>query len=483
MQQVDVAKWVDDSGMMREYAADLGDGRRTRRAQRMGVALATRPELSLPKIFVDEADLEGAYRLLRNPQCHWRALLAAHINRTLARARGFDEVLVAHDTTDVSFRQYWPDSGRAHMSEMSSRRQGFLLHASVAIAGSGQAVPLGVLDLQPFVHRSGLDPNGIESQQFWEDEYGLFDNEHQRWFRNIGATDDALAGQGVRPVHVMDSETDSYGLLSWMQRNEFRFVARGSGSRRLKVDGELLEVGTVEAQLGERFPLRSGKKANRHPSRKRRSAMLTVRVGQVTLARTRRASDASWSPGGFDEQPRQLVLNLVEAVEEHPPKGEQGVSWLLLTSEPVDTSEQALQVVDWYRRRWLIEEYFKALKTGCRLEDRQMESMENMLRMLALIVPAAWRLLALRAVAEAAPETRWTYLLTPLEFRLLSRKLPKARLTNGSSVADCLAAIAKLGGHLPRNGRPGWQSLHAGWRRLQDLVEGVQLARGDAINP
>ena len=177
------------------------------------------------------------------------------------------------------------------------------------------------------------------------------------------------------------------------------------------------------------------------------------------------------------------MLNLVEAVEEHPPKGEQGVSWLLLTSEPVDTSEQALQVVDWYRRRWLIEEYFKALKTGCRLEDRQMESMENMLRMLALIVPAAWRLLALRAVAEAAPETRWTYLLTPLEFRLLSRKLPKARLTNGSSVADCLAAIAKLGGHLPRNGRPGWQSLHAGWRRLQDLVEGVQLARGDAINP
>ena len=74
-------------------------------------------------------------------------------------------------------------------------------------------------------------------------------------------------------------------------------------------------------------------------------------------------------------------------------------------------------------------------------------------------------------------------MLTPLEFRLLSRVLPKARLGKDATVGQCVAAIAKLGGHVPRNGRLGWQSLQTGWRQLQDLVLGVKQVMGDAINP
>jgi hypothetical protein len=112
-----------------------------------------------------------------------------------------------------------------------------------------------------------------------------------------------------------------------------------------------------------------------------------------------------------------------------------------------------------------------------------MATAANMLRILALLVPAAWRLLLLRTVAAQPPNLRWSRVPTQLEFRLLSRVLPKSRLSKDATAVQCVAAIAKLAGHLPRNGRPGWQSLQTGWRQLRDLALGAKLAMGDAINP
>lgn len=482
MHEQNTSNRTSDLSMRLEYAADLGDKRRTRRAQTVGLALAKKPELSLPKLFTDEADLEAAYRLLRNPSCHWGDLLAPHARRTVNRGAAHDTVLVAHDTTTLSFRQYWSDKRRAQMASLSSRTQGFLLHASFAVSGGERAEPLGVVEAQPFVHVSDLDPDDQESHEFWEDEFGLFDNEKERWFRGVALADDEFAAKGVKPVHIMDQEADSYGLMSWMAVNEFRFIVRVGSRRRLKFDTELHEVGQIQAKLGDRFNLRDGAKRT-NPDRRARHAQLTVSAGIAKLSRVKRADHGSWTPDGFESQPLDMELYLVEAVERDPPQGEQAIRWLLMTTEPIDTADEVLRIVEWYRRRWMIEEYFKALKSGCRIEDRQMVSAANMLRILALLLPAAWRLLLLRTVASHSPNLRWSRVLTPLEFRLLSRVLPKARLGNDATVAQCMAAIARLGGHLPRNGRPGWQSLQARWRQLQDLTLGARLAQKDAINP
>ncbi len=477
------SQWTSDLCTRLEYAAALGDKRLTRRAQALGLALSRKPELSLPKLLTDEAELEAAYRLIRNDRCHWRELLAPHIARTVERAADYDTVLVAHDTTTLAFRRYWPDKTRGQMAKLTSRTQGLLFHAGLAISGGASAMPLGLLHAQPFVHGKQLDDDDDDSQAFWEEEGGLYENEMRRWFCGVGDVDDTLRASGVSPVHVMDSETDSYGLLSWLQANGMRFVVRGTAQRRLEPTTGLREVGQIRAELGERFPLRSGKRAKRHPTRAARVAQLTVRAGEVTLSGPKSESQASWSPFGFASQPDTLTLNLVEVVELEPPNGATPVRWILLTTEPIEDDDQVLQVVTWYRRRWLVEEYFKALKSGCRIEERQMECAANMLRILALLLPAAWRLLLLRTVARDSPELRWSMLLTPLEFRLLRRRLPKAGLSEEATVQQCLTAIAKLGGHLKRNGRPGWQSLQTGWRQLQDLALGVRLVSKDAINP
>ena len=472
---------LSDLTFSREYAADLGNPRRSQRARKVGVALALKPELSFPKVFPDEAGLEAAYRLLRNPEVDWRALAAPHAERTLERAEAAGEVVVAHDTTAIALRMYWPDERRRHMSSFSSRTQGFFAHVSLAMTADGRALPLGVLGVQPFVHQSGLDANDSDSWAFWENEGGLYDNEHERWASAVAGTDDRLRERGVRAIHVMDGEADSYGLMSFFKEQDFRFVIRADPSRKLKCDGGLTDVGTVKVPLGERFPLRDGKESKRNPPRRAREAELTIRAGVVTLARAQKKADASWSPGGVEAQPKTLTLHLVEAVEKTPPAGQTGVRWLLLTTEPVKTQAEVLRVIDLYRRRWLIEEYFKSLKTGCRVEDRQMESMTTMLNVLALLIPAAWRLLVLRTLAHEAPATSWKNLLTPLEFKLLAGRVKRdklgAPLGPNATVAQCLAAIAKLGGHLKRNGPPGWQTLHAGWRSLQEMALGVRIFR------
>ena len=467
--------------MKREFAADLGDTRRNRRAQQVGLALVRKPELSLPKVFADEAQLQAVYDLLGNDAVAWRDMVKPHIERTHERARDVGDVLAVHDTTDIAFRLYWPDEQREHMISMSTRTQGFFLHTSLCVTATGPVLPLGVLDLQPYVNRKKLEASSAETQNFWAMEAGVFDNEQERWFRSIAVADDELGQHGVRPVHVMDRETDSYGLLAWMAHHGFRFVVRCGESRKLRCDAEMRAVGVVDVDLGERFPLRSGSKADKHPPRRARSARLTVRSAVVTLHRAPKVKDLSWSPPGF-EQPKTLKLNLVEAIELNPPAGEKGVCWLLLTQEPVDTEADVLRVLDWYRRRWIIEEFFKAAKTGCRLEKRQLDSVAAMLRITALLLPAAWRLLLLRSAAQQMPELAWHHLLTPLEFRILQRMLPKFKLTKTATVAQCFLAIARLGGHLKRNGAPGWQTLQAGWARLQELSLGAKVGARDAIN-
>lgn len=477
-----VKDWISAAGMRREYAVDLGDARRDKRGKAVGLALAKKPELSLPKIFADEAELEGTYRLLGNDAVGWRDLLAPHVERTVERACAGTEVLIAHDSTDAAFRQYWPDERRGHMSNFTSRTQGFFLHASLAITAHGPALPLGVLDVQPYVHRPGLATDDTQATEFWDGEGGLYANEQVRWFNGIVLAGAELRRRGFSPIHVMDCETDSYGMLSWLAQGQHRFVVRGDGTRKLVRGADFRAVGEITADLGERFALRSGKKVDAHPARRAREAKLTVSAGTVTFQRTKSAADVSFSPGGAAAQPMTLQLHLVEAVERHPPAGEKGVRWLLLTTEPIGTTVEVLQIINWYRRRWLVEEYFKSLKTGCRLEQRQMESMPSMLRLLALLLTAAWRLLLLRVIDGEAPDAHWSHLLTPLELRILSRAVPKAKLGKKATVAQCKAAIAKLGGHLPRNGAPGWQTLHAGWRQLTDYVTGFRLARGEVIN-
>jgi hypothetical protein len=170
----------------------------------------------------------------------------------------------------------------------------------------------------------------------------------------------------------------------------------------------------------------------------------------------------------------ELTLNVVRVWETSPTPGEPAVSWILYTTESIETAEQLLAIVDYYRSRWVIEEFFKALKTGCSIEKRQLESYHALSLALAVFLPIAWRLLLARSISRKIPNAPATTVASKVQLQLLRHKLELSALPKTAEAATL--AIAKLGGHLKRNGPPGWLTLGRGLEALLLMEAGWRAA-------
>lgn len=203
-------------------------------------------------------------------------------------------------------------------------------------------------------------------------------------------------------------------------------------------------------------PKLPGPIGQRHPARRHRVARLSFAARRVELKRT---------PEGRTAKAATLCLNVIHVFERKPPSGEPPVEWFLLTNLPVDTDEAIAFAVDCYRARWTIEEYFKALKTGCQFEKRQLESAHSLLNALAILAPVAWRLLLLRHLARAKQHSPANAALTDKQLEVL-RAVAKKPLPKRLTAREAMLAVAALGGHLKSNGDPGWLVLGRGMHDL-----------------
>ena len=163
------------------------------------------------------------------------------------------------------------------------------------------------------------------------------------------------------------------------------------------------------------------------------------------------------------------------------PTGNRPSSGLSVTTEPITTTEQVLRIVEWYRTRWLIEEFFKCLKTGCVYEKRQLESLDTLLVALALLAPIAWQLLLMRHLARERPDVGATVALTQRQIGILRATPVGRRLAARPSIRDALRAVARLGGHLRQNGEPGWLVLNRGMQTLLCMETGWIAAQAAHI--
>jgi DDE family transposase len=280
--------------------------------------------------------------------------------------------------------------------------------------------------------------------------------------------------EGVEAIHLMDQEADDYNVFSALRNAGARFVIRVA-SHRLTADNvrtsEVLAAKTAQFFRKVQVSPRSRKKAKRqHPERVERTAELCVRASTVTLKRPYSSPDA---------QLETLSLSAVHVFEVSPPPGEPPLEWMLFTSEPIGTLEDLEAIIDHYRGRWVIEEYFKALKTGCAFEKRQLCSFDALVRALGLFAPMAWTLLALRTLGREKTQRSATHVFNAEQLRLLRALLTKRRrtLVNEPTVRDAMLGIAALGGHIKNNGDPGWLVLGRGLRRFSEAEEVWALMR------
>ena len=443
--------------------ADLGDARLTQRLGLLVNSLADRSNESFPKA-LDDAELEGAYRFFGNAKVTPEAILAPHYRQTARRALSHKDVLVLHDTTQFEFGG---DSKREGLGRLIRPGQGFFGHFALAVSADGDREPLGLLNLETvFRHDKAIPKN----KRRWKDNRG----ESARWPRSIEASE-TLLDDAVRAIHVMDREADSYAILSALEEAKRSYVIRSFQDRVLADDETRLRAAAKAAKRSfdrevplSRRPVIDGPKGQRHPARRSRIATLSFAAKTIEIPRTLKA-EAAVAPA--------LGLNVIYVWERKPPPGEPAVEWFLLTNLPISKPKEIEYVVDCYRARWTIEEYFKALKTGCQYEKRQLESAHSLLNALAVLAPVAWRLLLLRHLGRHAPTRPATDALTPDQLKVLHavarRPMPKR-----ATVKDAMWAIAGLGGHLPRNGDPGWLVLGRGMHDLLLLELGWRAREG-----
>ena len=457
---------------------EFPDRRLSYRARRIATRVATAPDKGFPEAMETEADLEGFYRFLANDKVTPAALLKPHAGATADRAAELETVLVAHDNTEFRFG----GEGREGLGKVTRGGNGFHAHFCLAIAPGEIRDPLGVLDIDMWARTgdSATKQRKKGGASYKDLRASGVITEQDRWFRMVERAEQVIGGR-TSLVHLMDSESDDYVLLSNLVTSKRRFVVRlcydrrldttatGSnpGETALKFIARAETIAERKVALARRGKPQSGAKNNRTQQRDERVAQIAFSAATIVIARPK------YVPATV---PGSTRINVVVAREIDAPEGEAPVEWLLATTEPIETREQVLAIVDMYRRRWVIEEYFKALKKGCAVESRQLETSETLFKAVAIFAPVAWALLRMRTLSRLPDRASILAVLTLQQIEILKKKTGRP-LRKNSSLYEGYMAIARLGGHLKSNGAPGWQVIGRGYTKLLELETGYRIAK------
>ena len=446
--------------------AQLGDRRRTRRAVTLAAQIAAHPDASLPAQTGDRAALRGAYALLNNPAVTLEALLAPSVRQTLEAARREEVVLLGEDTTELDYTAHPKTTGLGPIGDGKGR--GLLLHSTLAVRPSDRQV-LGLAHAQVVLRQPspGKHPHWVNSPEalVWE----------------VSARTVGSPPPGVIWIHVGDRGSDDFGFLAACTACRKDYLVRLFHNRVLAWDSDAPQAHDPHAHLLLDYlrslaPMPQAGYTVHVPAHPVKGKMVPVRDAQVVVAWAKvTIPPPQQAPEPLASHP-PLVAWALRVWEPNPPaEVAEPLEWLLLSSLPITSILEAHRTVDYYTCRWLCEDYHQCLKTGCRLEESQLDEGADLRRLLGFAIPLAVRLLQLRQAVRHLPDLPAVALIEPLQIEVLARRrhLDAATLT----VPQFWQAVARLGGYQGRksDGPPGWRTLWKGYRYLCDLTEGARL--------
>jgi hypothetical protein len=434
-------------------AADLGDARRTQRLLTLMGQVAARPGASLPEACGSRGQLKAAYRFLANAAIAPEELWASHIAATYERAAAVPVVLAVQDTTELD---WGPQSATAGLGPLGApSHQGLLVHTTMAF--TPERVPLGIVAQAVWAR----DPWTV-GQRVTRKQRPITEKESYKWLASLEAVAEARqACPQTRWVSVGDREADVYDLFIAERPVGVDLLVRAAWDRRVEHPEQYLwatvTAWSVAATLTVHVP--------RHEGQPARQAVVSVRFGPVTL-RPPRHRQAEHLPA--------VTVWAVSVLEEYPPAGVEPLEWLLLTTWAVPTVEAAVERVEWYGVRFGIEVWHKVLKSGCRIEARQLETGERLQRCLPLYSVLAWRILYATLLSRALPEVPCTVLLALEEWQALYCAIHHTPTPPPTppTLQQAVHWVARLGGFLARrgDGEPGVTVLWKGFQHLADLT-------------
>ncbi|PYJ08569.1 MAG: IS4 family transposase [Verrucomicrobia bacterium] len=442
-----------------EFAlAELGDARLSRRLVQVASAIAQFPSGTLPQALPEWSELKAAYRLFSNPKVSYEAVIEPHWQRTRQSCCEPGEYLFLEDATELDFSSHQHTRGLGWLGDW-----GYGLKLNTVIAARVEA---WTLDHSPEVSLLGIAAQHCwaRTERSWRRVENSFSRlkrrrESEPWARVFGQMPQRPAG--VTWIQIADRDYDAYEVFERCQASGADFIVRAKKPRVVIDEAHSSFEAVAQAPVRGSFEL----EIRTRPELPARVARVQVRTMALVVRGVIR-------PGG--RRP-DLSLNIVQVEEIDPPAGVELIHWILLTSLPCERWLEARRVVARYARRWLVEEYHKALKSGAKVEASQLESIERLKPLIAILAVVALRLLNTKLLARARPDQPiHAEDFSPEAIRILNARFgePKSAWTH----ATLLIAIARMGGFLARrgDGPPGWLTIWRGWSRLMTMADGVK---------
>ncbi|MCC9607710.1 IS4 family transposase [Blastopirellula sp. JC732] len=448
---------------------ELGDKRRTQRLISTAAKTLAWPDGSSTKQTETWADCKALYRLMDCDDVSFQAITTPHYERTRRNGDAGSVRLILNDTTEINYGGKRRAKGLGPVGRNTGR--GFFLHSALMRDPDSKQV-IGLAG-QELLYRPKKKKPGAKNARRRDPQ-----REQAVWGRLIDQV--GSPPPGATWLHVCDRGADDYEVFCRAYRQGCGWVIRACRLNRQVISptGERI---TLKEHLAAQ-PVRGLQTLDVPATAKRsaRTAQLELRFAPLSLPQPKVTN--AWIREHAPGEP--LAMWAVELLEVHPPTEKERVRWVLLTSQPVETVEQAQQIVDYYAQRWAIEEYHKALKTGCQVEARYYREAERLERITGLLSIVAVQLLRLRNLADEQPDAiaadvapkKWVETIAKVR-QGKSPRSPRLDATT-MTLADFIKHLGGLGGHLGRkcDGRPGWQTLWCGLEKLLLILRGCDLA-------
>lgn len=435
--------------------APLGDARLVQRLVTLGRDRYARPQASIPQTCGSRAKTKAAYRFFDHERATLQNLIAPHVESTTRRIAGEKVVLAIQDTTTLNYSTHPATENLGPIGSSPNGIIGLILHGTLAVNTDG--TPLGLIDAQCWARNP--EEYGKKAKRH---SLPIEEKESNKWLKSFqAATTTAKSCPGTTVVSVGDREADLYELFALADKTPKApyLLVRARHDRKLAEEqGQLLEhlSSCPEAGIQEIVVPRRG-------NRPARTARLSISYSKVTLAVPKRVTGTP------------LSIWAIIAEEQQVPEGVEPLKWVLLTTAPTISFEDACERLVWYTQRWTIEVFHRTLKSGCLIENRQLGSANRLEACLAIDLVVAWRIHHLTKLGRETPDVPCSVYFEEAQWKALVTFITKnpTPAEKPPTLREAIRMVAVLGGFLGRkgDGEPGTQVLWLGLQRLDDITE------------
>ena len=437
----------------------INDYRIVKRLKNTAGLLEKSPESSIPKACQNIAQVKAVYRLLDNSKLKHNMIMDSHRKETIKRMKGLDKVLVLQDSSELNFTTHIKTKGLGPIGT-TKNLLGLIMHSALCVTTNG--VPLGLLAQR--IWARNFNERGKSS---FRRKLPIEEKESYKWLEIMDLSLISLP-KNITAVTVADREADIYELFHKAVQDNRELLIRATHDRRVAQEQERLYQQIHNSPITGECIIQVPRNSKLNVAE--RNAKLMIKICQVTLRPPL---------NGIKRNLANVNLYAIYAEETFPPEGFNPVQWLLLTTLPVTDFEQAMEKIHWYCHRWKIERFHFTLKSGCEIEDLQLETSDRLKNAISLYSVLAWKLTWITYQSRETPDAPCSLILEEHEWKVLCCLVNKTSRPpkKPPTLQEAVVLIARLGGFLARksDGNPGIKTLWLGYRQFYNSIETLSI--------